>query len=231
MCNIFRGRCQEGYGEDTMLMSEMAAAYVPNLQFDDTKTTPYYQALATCKHFDLQNGPEKHRMEFDAITNYRDWMESFQHHFKTCAENNAASFMCSYNGINGIPACANKELLIDILRGKWNFTGFVTSDCGAIPNLYNYQHYVKNKNEASEAAIKSGCDWYGNCNGPVSMPETLFYCINNETLPEYYLDNALRRVLPFLFKLGVIDEPYGGMSFEINPFIEAVFVKLCRSVV
>ena len=54
--------------------------------------------------------------------------------------------MCSYNSvsalelelnehdlclqINGVPACANRELLTEVLRNKWNFTGFVVSDCG-----------------------------------------------------------------------------------------------------
>ena len=40
------------------------------------------------------------------------------------------SYMCSYNAINGVPACANRELLTDILRNTWNFNGFVVSDCG-----------------------------------------------------------------------------------------------------
>lgn len=40
------------------------------------------------------------------------------------------SYMCSYNAINGVPACANRELLTDLLRNTWKFDGFVVSDCG-----------------------------------------------------------------------------------------------------
>ena len=38
--------------------------------------------------------------------------------------------------INGIPACANKELLTDILRNEWNFKGYVVSDQGALGELF-----------------------------------------------------------------------------------------------
>ena len=37
-------------------------------------------------------------------------------------EGKAGSIMCAYNSNNGQPACANKFLLQDQLRGKWAFT-------------------------------------------------------------------------------------------------------------
>ncbi|MFR0950966.1 MAG: glycoside hydrolase family 3 N-terminal domain-containing protein [Ruminococcus callidus] len=40
--------------------------------------------------------------------------------------------MCAYNRINGVYAAENKEALTDILRGEWNFHGFVVSDWGAV---------------------------------------------------------------------------------------------------
>lgn len=70
------------------------------------------------------------RFSFDAIVSYRDWIETFQPAFQACGAAGAMSYMCSYNAINGVPACANRELLGDLLRGEWNFTGFVVSDCG-----------------------------------------------------------------------------------------------------
>ncbi len=88
---------------------------------------------ATCKHFDVHAGPENipvSRFSFDAQVSYRDWIETFQPAFKACGDAGARSYMCSYNAINGVPACANRELLTQLLRGTWNFTGFVVSDCG-----------------------------------------------------------------------------------------------------
>ena len=37
------------------------------------------------------------------------------------------NYVCS---INGVPACANKELLTDIPRGEWGFKGYIVSDAG-----------------------------------------------------------------------------------------------------
>ena len=99
---------------------------------------PNWTALpsqATCKHFDVHTGPENipvSRFSFDAVVSYRDWIETFQPAFKACGAAGAMSYMCSYNAINGVPACANRELLGDLLRGEWNFTGFVVSDCGRL---------------------------------------------------------------------------------------------------
>ena len=47
------------------------------------------------------------------------------------------------NRINGVPACANKKLLTDILRGEWGFEGYVVSDEGAVELIllgHRYRH-------------------------------------------------------------------------------------------
>eukprot|EP00490_Sorites_sp_Unknown_P005261 CAMPEP_0114675168 /NCGR_PEP_ID=MMETSP0191-20121206/47504_1 /TAXON_ID=126664 /ORGANISM="Sorites sp." /LENGTH=261 /DNA_ID=CAMNT_0001943973 /DNA_START=649 /DNA_END=1431 /DNA_ORIENTATION=+ len=48
------------------------------------------------------------------------------------------------------------------------------------------------------------------------MPDYQYYAIINETIPEYYLDNALRRVLPYWFKLGLVDQPMAGPWSELD---------------
>ena len=70
---------------------------------------------------------------------YRDWIETFRPAFKACNKAGVISYMCSYNAINGVPACANHELLTKITREEWKFDGFVVSDCGMFYNhtLFN----------------------------------------------------------------------------------------------
>lgn len=41
----------------------------------------------------------------------------------------------SYNRVNGIPSCANEELLTVTARDKWGFDGYITGDCGAIDDI------------------------------------------------------------------------------------------------
>ena len=71
------------------------------------------------------------------------------------------SYMCSYNAINGVPSCANRELLTDLLRDTWKFDGFVVSDCGAVGNVYHRHNFARSDTEAAEFCVKAGCDW--NC--------------------------------------------------------------------
>ena len=101
------------------------------------------------------------RGQFDAKVGYRDWIETFQPAFKACADAGALSFMCSYNAINGVPSCANRELLTDLLRNTWKFDGFVVSDCGAVGNVYHRHNFARTVEETAQLCVKTGCDW--NC--------------------------------------------------------------------
>ena len=56
--------------------------------------------------------------------------------------------MCSYNAINGVPSCANSELLQGVLRDKWDYEGIVATDCGAIEDVYDHHNYTKTPEEA-----------------------------------------------------------------------------------
>lgn len=60
--------------------------------------------------------------------------------------------MCSYNAVNGVPSwsvleyksvtlhntiSANEWLLNKVARGDWGFEGYITSDCGAVSNVFH----------------------------------------------------------------------------------------------
>lgn len=58
--------------------------------------------------------------------------------------------------INGIPACANTELLTNTLRKKWGFSGYVISDEEAVENIVLFHHYANNSMEATIDVITAG---------------------------------------------------------------------------
>src|SRR5258708_14025556 len=66
--------------------------------------------------------------------------------------------MCSYNAVNGEPACANKMLLGDLLRRDWQFGGFVTSDCGAIQDITTGHHSTPDNAHGAALAVKARAD-------------------------------------------------------------------------
>ena len=60
--------------------------------------------------------------------------------------------------INGVPACANQQLLTNITRNEWGFKGYIVSDAGAISNIISQHHYLKTPEETVAASIKAGCN-------------------------------------------------------------------------
>ncbi|MDD6800783.1 MAG: glycoside hydrolase family 3 N-terminal domain-containing protein, partial [Firmicutes bacterium] len=148
--NIFRdprwGRGHETYGEDPYLTGRMGAAYVRGLQ----GYGEYHKVDATIKHYAVHSGPEKLRHGFDAGVSDEDLYNTYLKAFEYCIKySDPASVMSAYNAVHGVPCSSSKELLCDILRGKFGFKGYVVSDCGAVTDIY-FGH--KKVNSISEAA-------------------------------------------------------------------------------
>ena len=56
----------------------------------------------------------------------QDLEDTYQPPFKGCVEEgHVSSVMCSYNRVNGVPTCANPELLKGVIRDQWGLDGFV----------------------------------------------------------------------------------------------------------
>ena len=50
-------------------------------------------------------------------------------------------------------------LTLQVVRGLWNRSDVVVgTDCGAIDNMINQNHYAKNGEDAASKAINSGAD-------------------------------------------------------------------------
>ena len=57
-----------------------------------------------------------------------------------------------------MPSCANEWLLGDTLRTAWNFSGYVSSDSGAVVDIYSNHHYTSNWTQTVTKALEAGCD-------------------------------------------------------------------------
>jgi beta-glucosidase len=207
--NIFRdprwGRGQETYGEDPYLTSRLGVSFVKGLQGDDPR---YLKVVATPKHYAVHSGPEPERHGFDARAFERDLRETYLPAFRaTVKEGRAASVMCAYNRTNSEPCCANKRLMMEILRGEWNFGGYVVSDCGAITDIWKGHRFAKSEAEASALAVKAGTDLA--CGSEYA---SLIQAVKNNLISEAEIDTALKRLMTARFRLGMFDPP------EMVPF-------------
>ena len=211
--NIFRdprwGRGQETYGEDPFLTGRMGVAYVTGMQGDDPK---YYRAISTPKHFAVHSGPESTRHTADVTVSKHDEVDTYLPAFRaSVVEGKAGSVMCAYNNINGEPACASQFLLQDQLRGKWNFKGYVVSDCGAIVDVNRNHHFRATQSEASAVTLQRGMD--NECvDGGFKVTDNHDYvgyldAVKKGELKEADIDTALIRLFTARMKLGMFDPP------------------------
>jgi beta-glucosidase len=202
--NIFRdprwGRGQETYGEDPYLTARMAVAFIKGMQGNDPK---YYKVIATAKHYAVHSGPESTRHSFDVHPSSTDLADTYLPAFRaSILEAQAYSVMCAYNSVNGVPACANTDLLVKTLRGDWEFPGYIVSDCGAIADIYRFHKYKTTAAEASAVAVKAGTDL--TCG---TEYRSLVDAVKNGLITEAEIDTSLKRLFVARFKLGMFDPP------------------------
>ena len=113
------GRSQETYGEETFHLGAMGSALVRGVQDEDV--------MACVKHFAFNN-MENARFKASVTCDQRTEKEVLLPHFKDCVDAGAASIMSSYNRYNGVHCGHHHYLLTEVLKGDWDFDGFVMSD-------------------------------------------------------------------------------------------------------
>jgi beta-glucosidase len=209
--NIFRdprwGRGQETYGEDPFLTARMGVAFVTGMQGDDPH---YYRVISTPKHYAVHSGPEPTRHSADVQVSKHDELDTYLAAFRaTVTEARADSVMCAYNSINGQPACANEFLLEDQLRGKWDFKGYVVSDCGAVHDIANGHHFEPGVEQAVAISLTRGMD--NECiDFRAKVTDDHDYkpyldAVKDGYLKESAIDAALVRLFTARMKLGMFD--------------------------
>jgi beta-glucosidase len=207
--NLFRdprwGRGQETYGEDPFLTSRIGVAFVKGLQGDHPR---YIKAAGCAKHFVVHSGPEGLRHEFNAVVSQKDLWETYLPAFEALVtEAKVEGVMGAYNRTNGDPCCAHPYLMQEVLRKKWNFSGYFTSDCWAIRDFYEGHHVVKTPAEAAALALKTGCNL--NCGSTYPF---IREALGQNLIKEEDIDRNLLELLPTRFRLGLFDPP------EMVPF-------------
>jgi beta-glucosidase-like glycosyl hydrolase len=88
---------------------------------------PVLQTSACCKHataYDLEDWKGVSRYSFKATVTVQDLADTFNPPFRSCVVDGKAScVMCAYTVVNGVPSCANADLLTKTFRGSWGLDG------------------------------------------------------------------------------------------------------------
>ncbi len=202
------GRVMEGAGEDPYLGSKIAIARVKGFQGEKLGRTD--AVMACVKHFAAYGAAIGGRDYNSVDMSDRMLWEVYLPPFKAALDAGAATFMNSFNDLNGIPATGNKYLQRDILKGKWDFKGFVVSDWGSIGEMQNHG-YAKDGKEAAYLAITAGSDMDMESRCYKNNLEEL---VKEKRIDIVLIDDAVKRILRKKFELGLFDDPYRFCNVE-----------------
>jgi len=220
------GRVMEGAGEDTYLGSKIAYARVKGFQGDGLGNLN--SVMACAKHFAAYGAAVGGRDYNSVDISERMLWETYLPPFKAAVDAGAATFMNSFNDINGIPATGNAYIQRDILKGKWNFQGFVVSDWGSIGEMINHG-YAKDSKDAAYLAIIAGSDMDMESN---AYRYNLAQLVQENKVSITLIDDAVRRILHKKFELGLFEDPYryADPARQQEALINPEHTKIAREV-
>lgn len=196
------GRIAEGFGEDPVLASRLGAAMVKGYQGEDLSAP---NTMAACvKHFAGYGAAEAGKDYNTTWIPEQLLRDIYLPPFKACADAGAATFMCSFNDINGIPSSGNKYLLRDILRGEWGYDGVMVSDWGSIDQMIPHG-FSENLRHAALQGAQAGVDIDMES---YAYTQHLADLVKSGDLPEETVDEMVANVLRLKYRLGLFDNPY-----------------------
>ena len=196
------GRVMEGAGEDTYLGTLVGKARVKGFQGNGLGNKDAVMACA--KHFAAYGAAVGGRDYNSVDMSLRQLHETYLPPFKAVSDMGVATFMNSFNDINGIPATGNKYIQRDLLKGAWNFQGFVVSDWGSIGEMIPHG-FAKDNKDAALKAIIAGSDMDMESRSYINHLAEL---VKEGKVDIQLVDDAVRRILTKKYELGLFDDPY-----------------------
>lgn len=196
------GRVMEGSGEDPYLGSRIAKSRIRG--FQGSNLADGNSIMATLKHFAAYGAAEGGREYNTVDVSERELREVYLPPFQAGVDAGAASIMNAFNIVDRIPASASHFLMTTIARGEWGFNGFFVSDAFSYYELVPFGFAT----DRCDAAMKSF-----NAGGDMDLWSEIFIenlprLVKEGKVNEQMVDDAVRRILFYKFKLGLFDDPY-----------------------
>ncbi len=200
------GRNFESFSEDPVLASAMARHYVRGVQSRPVG--------AVVKHF-VCNNHEYNRLAVDVVVSDRALNEIYFPAFKAAIDEGCLAVMGAYNRVNGDFACSSYNLLTETLKESWGFEGLAMSDWLAV--------------HSSAKTINAGLD-IEMPGGTYLVADTLLRLLDEKKISEARIDDAVKRLLTVMFKLGYFDGEVRVKDTVITPIDKTEHRKVALDV-
>lgn len=196
------GRVVEGNGEDPFLGSQMAAAVVKGYQGEDMSHPD--KLVACAKHYAGYGSAEGGRDYDSGEISEPTLRDIYLPPFESAVKAGVGTLMSAFLDLNGIPATANRRLLTDVLRGEWDFDGFVVSDWESVTELINHG-VAQDEAQAAALSLHAGVDM-DMVSG--AYLKTLAANLEAGIVDIDEIDQAVLRILRVKHQAGLFDQPF-----------------------
>ena len=213
------GRTYEGFGETPDIVKKMAAAAVRGLQTDqlDGPTS----ILACAKHFIGDGGTkwgtglnEKLDQGNTQVTD-QELREIHLPGYLPALEAGVGTIMPSYSQINSEYMHMNNDLLNGLLKKELDFKGFVVSDWQGLERMVGHDDYKTNIiagiNAGIDMVMVPGAEEWGG-QTYTNFINLLIESVNEESISENRINDAVARILKIKFEMGLFERPYSDKS-------------------
>lgn len=223
------GRTYESFGETPSLVESMETE-IDGLQGKPGQLDHADRVLATAKHYagdgltsydatkagtgayPIDQGIDRvTRAEFDRLALAPYWPAVQEHHVGSVMPSFSSTDFNGGSTDDAVKMHANHELLTDVLKGDMGFDGFVVSDWQAVRQLPGtYAQQVA-------ASVNAGVDMFmepysGSATGYREFIATLTGLVEDHTVSEERIDDAVSRILTAKFELGLFEHPFTDRS-------------------
>ena len=178
------GRSFETFGEDPYLSGQMGASDISGIQGQGVMAEVKHAAAYNIEH-------PAGTIDVDSRTLQEIYLPAFQ---ASIEQGGAAAVMCAYSNVNGQPSCQNPAILNTPLYQQAGFTGFVTSDWGAIHST------VESANAGLTVEMPGG--YY--------YADFLIQAVQDGRVAQSTVDTMVSRVLTQMFRFGMFDKAPTG---------------------
>ncbi|MFC6864893.1 beta-glucosidase [Halomicroarcula sp. GCM10025817] len=202
------GRNFEYLSEDPVLASSVGSALVSGIESEDV--------VATVKHY-VANNQETHRTSVSADVDERTLRELYLPPFRAAVEAGAGSVMTAYNRVNGTHMSDHGRLVGDVLKGEWDFSGYVVSDWYGLETTVGAANAgldlempgVPAENEDADLEAFEWPDGIPDATHAGLFGDPLAAAIEAGEVPAERLDDMVRRVLEQFARTGHLDGERG----------------------
>jgi beta-glucosidase len=218
------GRCLESYGEDPFLVSELAIQEVLGIQSQGV--------AATMKHFAVyanNKGAREGNARTDPQIAPREMeMLHLWPYERVISAAHPLGVMSSYNDYDGIPVTGSSYFLIDVLRKRMGFQGYVVSDSDAVEYLYRKHHVAVDMKDAVRQSILAGLNVRTNFQQPSTFVLPLRELVREGAVPMAVLDARVREVLRVKMREGLFDRPYRALDKPDSVVLNAAHLAVAK---